>query len=72
MFLQKAVTYYKAAIKTSGQNAFRYDLAHLLCRLKRYKESQTIITNALEISQTQSICCIFIKIVKYYLIYLIY
>ncbi|CAG2171409.1 unnamed protein product, partial [Oppiella nova] len=29
-FYEKAVTYYKAAIKTSGQNAFRYDLAHLL------------------------------------------
>ena len=51
---KQAVTYYKAAIKTSGQNAFRYDLAHLLWRLKRYQESQTIITSALEISQTQS------------------
>ncbi|CAG2119925.1 unnamed protein product, partial [Medioppia subpectinata] len=54
-FYEKAVTYYKAAIKTSGQNAFRYDLAHLLWRLKRFSESQAIITNALEISQTQDL-----------------
>ena len=53
--MEQAVTYYKAAIKTSGQNAFRYDLAHLLWRLKRYQESQTIITSALEISQSQCI-----------------
>ncbi len=51
----KAVTYYKAAIKTSGQNSFRFDLAELLWRLKRYKESQNIITSALEISESQSI-----------------
>ncbi|XP_054157238.1 tetratricopeptide repeat protein 21B-like [Oppia nitens] len=54
-FYEKAVTYYKAAIKTSGQNAFRYDLAHLLYRLKKYSESQIIITSALEISQTQDL-----------------
>ncbi len=47
------MTYYKAAIKTSGENTFRYDLAFLLFRMKRFKDSQTLINNALEISATQ-------------------
>ncbi|XP_023227553.1 tetratricopeptide repeat protein 21B-like [Centruroides sculpturatus] len=48
---EKAVTYYKAAIKTSGQIMLRHDLAHLLFRMKRYKEAQDIITNVLETEQ---------------------
>ena len=53
-FFEKALTYYKAAIKTSGQNTLRFDLAHLLFRMKRYQEAQNIITSALEISESQS------------------
>lgn len=44
----KAVTYYKAAIKTGGQVILRYDLAELLFRMKRYKEADDVIASALE------------------------
>ncbi|RWS30449.1 tetratricopeptide repeat protein 21B-like protein [Leptotrombidium deliense] len=50
----KAVTYYKAAVKTSGQNEFRYDLSYLLFRMRRYKEAQDVITNALEVLERQN------------------
>lgn len=48
---EKAITYYKAAIKTSGQIMLRYDLAHLLYRMKRFKEAQDIINHLLESEQ---------------------
>ena len=48
---ERAVTYYKAAIKTSGQNlAFCYDLGHLLWRLNRFEQSREIINTALQAS----------------------
>lgn len=34
-FYDKAITFYKAAIKTGGESLLRYDLAHLLMRLER-------------------------------------
>ncbi|KPM00876.1 hypothetical protein QR98_0004640, partial [Sarcoptes scabiei] len=47
-FYEKAVTYYKAAIKSSGQNlAFCYDLADLLYRLKRNETAIETIENGL-------------------------
>lgn len=45
---EKAITYYKAAIKTSGQNTLRYDLANLLFRMKRHKEAMDAIKAALD------------------------
>lgn len=32
----------------------RYDLAHLMFRMKRFSEAQDIITSAIEISESQS------------------
>ncbi|XP_076366451.1 LOW QUALITY PROTEIN: tetratricopeptide repeat protein 21B-like [Tachypleus tridentatus] len=44
----KAVTYYKAAIKTGGQTVLRYDLAHLLFRMRRYRDAEDVIQGSLE------------------------
>ncbi|XP_054721397.1 tetratricopeptide repeat protein 21B-like [Uloborus diversus] len=48
---EKAVTYYKAAIKAGGSESLRYDLCSLLCVIKRYKEAQEMINAALESNQ---------------------
>ncbi|GFY70133.1 tetratricopeptide repeat protein 21B [Trichonephila inaurata madagascariensis] len=45
---EKAVTYYKAAIKSGGQENLRYDLCSLLCTIKRFKETEELINSALE------------------------
>ncbi|XP_022660212.1 tetratricopeptide repeat protein 21B-like isoform X2 [Varroa destructor] len=47
-FYDKAITFYKAAIKTGGESLLRYDLAHLLIGLERFKESEDVINAALE------------------------
>lgn len=43
----KAVTYYKAAIKRSGTQNLRYDLALLLFKLGKWRESQELSQSAL-------------------------
>lgn len=47
-FYDKAITYYKAAIKSSGLNELRYDLALLLFQLKRYCEGKEVTRAALD------------------------
>ncbi|KAI1290321.1 Tetratricopeptide repeat protein 21B [Halotydeus destructor] len=44
----KAVTYYKAAIKQIGHCSLRYDLAYLLFRMKRFTDSKDVILAAIE------------------------
>ena len=44
----KAITYYKAAIKTNGHVTLRYDLAFLLFRMKRHQDSKDVIAAALD------------------------
>lgn len=47
-FYDKAVTYYKAAIKSSGINELRLDLANLLFKLKRFCEAKELSRAALD------------------------
>lgn len=47
-FYDKAITYYKAAIKSSGLNELRHDLALLLFQLKRHCEAKELTRVALE------------------------
>ncbi|KAI2804077.1 Tetratricopeptide repeat protein 21B [Blomia tropicalis] len=48
-FYDRALTFYKAAIKTSGQNvSFCYDLAHLQWRLNRFEQSKEMINSTLQ------------------------
>ena len=47
-YYDKAVTYYKAAIKSSGLNELRYDLALLLFQLKRHCEAKELTRTAIE------------------------
>lgn len=48
-FYERAVTFYKAAIKTSKHNViFCYDLANLLFKLKRLEQSKETINSALQ------------------------
>lgn len=55
-FFERAVTYYKAAIKTSGQNlSFCFDLGHLLWRLNRFEQSKEVINGALLSSSMKGI-----------------
>lgn len=50
-FYEKAVTYYKAAIKSSGQcPSFCFDLANLLFRLARNEQAKELILNTLKLS----------------------
>ncbi|XP_028966731.1 tetratricopeptide repeat protein 21B-like [Galendromus occidentalis] len=53
-FYDKAITFYKAAIKTGGESLLRYDLAHLLLRLQRFKESEDVINATFEPLKQQS------------------
>lgn len=58
-FYERAVTYYKAAIKSSGQQhpSFCFDLGHLLWRLKRFEAAQEVINSALGSSKLKCECC---------------
>lgn len=47
-YYDKAVTYYKAAIKSSGLNELRFDLAQLLFKLKRHCEAKELTRTALD------------------------
>lgn len=47
-YYDKAITYYKAAIKSSGLNELRYDLALLLFQLKRHCEAKEVTRTALD------------------------
>lgn len=47
-YFDKAVTYYKAAIKSSGLNELRFDLAQLLFKLKRHCEAKELTRAALD------------------------
>ncbi|XP_064471618.1 tetratricopeptide repeat protein 21B-like [Ornithodoros turicata] len=51
---ERAVTYYKAAIKTGGQSLLRYDLAELLAKIKRFTEAEEVINAALEVLQKEA------------------
>ncbi|XP_074604328.1 tetratricopeptide repeat protein 21B-like [Brevipalpus obovatus] len=46
---EKAVTYYKAALKTSPDYDLRYDLAFLLFRMKRTEEAEGLAKQALDL-----------------------
>jgi len=51
-YYERAVTYYKAAIKSSGHNTtFCLDLAQLLTKLKRDAQARELIEQALKQSQ---------------------
>lgn len=52
----KAITYYKAAIKSSGYNDLKYDLANLFFQIKRYDDAVEIINNAKELLRNSSEC----------------
>lgn len=45
---EKAITYYKAAIKSSGASELRYDLAELLYQMGRHEESAEVVRAALD------------------------
>ncbi|UYV83543.1 TTC21B [Cordylochernes scorpioides] len=45
---ERAVTYYKAAIKTGGSIVLKYDLAKLLFHVKRYREAEGLVLSTLE------------------------
>lgn len=54
-FYERAVTFYKAAIKSSGQNlSFCLDLANLLYKLKRNEQARDVIGSALELVDSKS------------------
>ncbi|KAL3234174.1 hypothetical protein MRX96_022693 [Rhipicephalus microplus] len=44
---ERAITYYKAAIKSGGQPQMKYDLAELLAKIKRYQDAEDAINAAL-------------------------
>ena len=48
---EKAITYYKAAVKSSDGNELRYDLAELLFQMRRYEDSAEVVKNALDATQ---------------------
>ncbi|KAM7315036.1 tetratricopeptide repeat protein 21B isoform X2 [Ixodes scapularis] len=50
----RAITYYKAAIKAGGQALMKYDLAELLAKVKRLQDAEDIINAALEGLQKDS------------------
>ena len=51
---EKAITYYKAAMKTFPDNDLRYDLSMLLWKMKRHKEAKDTINTALEKVERES------------------
>ncbi|KAK8788407.1 hypothetical protein V5799_021812 [Amblyomma americanum] len=51
---ERAVTYYKAAIKAGGQPQMKYDLAELLAKVKRFQDAEDTINAALGILQKES------------------
>ena len=53
---EKAITYYKAAMKTLPDNNLKYDLSVLLWKMKRYKEAKDTINNALEKLEREGRC----------------
>lgn len=44
----KAINYYEAALKTSGESALRHDLCELLFRLANYEKCEKVIRQGLE------------------------
>ncbi|CAN7998156.1 unnamed protein product [Ixodes hexagonus] len=51
---ERAITYYKAAIKAGGQPLMKYDLAELLAKVKRLQDAEDMINAALEGLQKES------------------
>ncbi|XP_052805384.1 tetratricopeptide repeat protein 21B-like isoform X2 [Mya arenaria] len=47
----KAINYYEAALRSTGQSFLRYDLAELLLRLKQYDKAEKVLKVALEEEQ---------------------
>ncbi|KAH6929544.1 hypothetical protein HPB50_002626 [Hyalomma asiaticum] len=50
---ERAITYYKAAIKSGGQPQMKYDLAELLAKIKRYQDAEDAINAALATLQKE-------------------
>ncbi|XP_052258735.1 tetratricopeptide repeat protein 21B-like isoform X2 [Dreissena polymorpha] len=47
----KAINYYEAALRSTGQSFLRYDLAELLLKLKHYDKAEKVLKVALEEEQ---------------------
>ncbi|XP_077563092.1 tetratricopeptide repeat protein 21B-like isoform X2 [Haemaphysalis longicornis] len=51
---ERAITYYKAAIKAGGQPQMKFDLAELLAKVKRFQDAEDTINAALGVLQKET------------------